>query len=127
MPTVAGQSAISAHWRYNTTMNRFGYNTGQVVQSLRERNDDAYRRFIESHVRRLLDSGPRFIMRSYRRKARTVSEHLLKLYNAQIEAERFESPYSLGLVRYYVRELNRLNAELRILEDAMHLAGIPYR
>ena len=86
-----------------------------------------HRRFIESHVRNLLDAGPRFILKAYRTKIRTISEHLLKLHRAQVDAEADPSPYSLGLVRYYVRELDRLNAELRILEDAMQTAGIPFR
>ena len=108
-------------------MNRFDYNTEGVIQAVRLLYGTTHRRFIESHVRNLLDAGPRFILKAYRTKIRTISEHLLKLHRAQVDAETDPSPYSLGLVRYYVRELDRLNAELRILEDAMQIAGIPFR
>ena len=65
-------------------------------------------------------------MKSYRTKTRTISIHLLRLYDAQVEADLNPKPSTTGLVRYYVRELDRLNAEFRILEDAMRLAGISY-
>ena len=77
-------------------------------------------------MRNLLDSGPVFILKAYRTKTRTISLHLIKLYDAQLNAEVEPSPYALGLVRYYVRELDRLNTELRILENAMSISGIPY-
>ena len=107
-------------------VNRFGYSTDGVVATVQLTHARRHRKFIESHVRSLLDNGPTFILKAYRSKTRTISLHLLKLYEAQLDAESRPGPYTPGLVRYYVRELDRLNAELRILEDAMSTARIPY-
>lgn len=93
---------------------------------MRHLHEARHQRYIESHIRNLLNTGPTFIVKAYRTKTRTISVHLLRLYDAQMDAEHNPHPRSVGLVRYYIRELDRLNAELRILEDAMRIANIPY-
>lgn len=96
-----------------------------VVTALIAKYGPRFVAFIKTHVANLLKSGAKTIQQAYKTKAATIAEHQTKLAKAREVAKQNPTQANNGLVRYYEKEISRLQTEHSILRDAMEMMGIP--